>query len=102
VIGLKRRNIQTKTGGKFCERLGETREICGNIMQFVNGLPVRHKIVSQCVAKPLIYSVASFLPTAALRILRLHDYAHCLSLDSVQSKAPAMLTPEGICSILPP
>jgi hypothetical protein len=28
VIGLKRRNIQTKTGGKFCERLGETREIC--------------------------------------------------------------------------
>jgi hypothetical protein len=25
VIGLKRRDIQTKTGGKFCERLGEAR-----------------------------------------------------------------------------
>jgi hypothetical protein len=87
VIGLKRRNIQTKTGGKFCERLGETREICGNIMQFVNGLPVRHKIVSQYVAKPLIYSVARFYQPQ-LRILRLHDYAHCLSLDSVQSKPP--------------
>jgi hypothetical protein len=25
VIGLKRRDIQTKTGGKFCERQGEAR-----------------------------------------------------------------------------
>ena len=33
-------------------------------MQFVNGVPVRHMSVSYRVAKPLIYSVVPFRPTA--------------------------------------
>ena len=39
-------------------------EMLDQVMQFVNGVPVRHMSVSYRVAKPLIYSVVPFRPTA--------------------------------------